>query len=215
MQLFQRAGGRSGQRRDDDPVQIQKPVAVLELVGQAGAGDTQQLGQECTGHRSATAQDGREEPVEVVRTAGLRVEAAAWAVEASLQELVSRGLVIRELLSGFAFDGRGLGEGCAGPDLTRDAEDEVLAVAFALAPTGVGEAEVDGAVPVGVDPVDAAFATACPEANSAVTVVPDWVMPPTGLRAARSVLSTGCGPRPRRRSHTSRASRGSGPCPRP
>jgi uncharacterized membrane protein len=43
------------------------------------------LGQECHGHRSAAAQDGRQEAVAVVHAAGFRVAVAARAVEASLE----------------------------------------------------------------------------------------------------------------------------------
>ena len=83
--LFEGPGGCSGHGCDGDAVQVQQAVAVLELVGEVGAGDAQHLSQECAGDRPASAQECRQETVVVVEAAGLRVEVAAGAVEAALE----------------------------------------------------------------------------------------------------------------------------------
>ncbi|MGW0827772.1 hypothetical protein [Streptomyces sp. NPDC002845] len=44
-------------------MQVQKAMAVLELVGQVGAADVQQLGQERAGDSSAAAQKSSQEAV--------------------------------------------------------------------------------------------------------------------------------------------------------
>jgi hypothetical protein len=54
-ELFEGSRGRPGQGCDDDAVQIQQAVAVLELVGEIGASDAQQLGQEGARDRFASA----------------------------------------------------------------------------------------------------------------------------------------------------------------
>lgn len=94
-ELFEGPGGRSRQGCDDDAVQVQEPVSVPELVGEVGAGDAQQLGQESAGDRPAAAQQSRQEAVVVVQAAGLRMEIAAWTVEAPLEGCLGKGVPVR------------------------------------------------------------------------------------------------------------------------